>query len=176
MPRTRKRPARYAPEEIPDDDSDSSEIPSDVSSDAEIIEIDLTQSSEEKEANAISSYHMPVDETSQSPAYTREGHTLGASHRHDEQPSQTTSTSSVAETTSIASSAPDVVPTLPAADRGPKRSVEFLCVVCSTLNRFEALNCKYCNTLQRFVVCSHCLVTSDFKKTVHIDADQGAFI
>ncbi len=150
MPRTRKRKTvtRYEPETQPEDDYSSEELPSEVSSDCEIIEIDLTGSSEE-EAMPCTIEDPPEEKSrslvaSSSPALREDG-----------------------STASTATSAPpDVVPVSAGQDRGPKRSVEFLCVICSTLNRFEALNCKYCNTLQRFVVCSHCLVTSDWQKTV----------
>lgn len=140
-----------------------------VSSDCEVIEIDISDASEVAEhacdCNNIYCRHMLLQEEEVAPAHdetenrtpTKKARTLNDSFRAPSTvPVASISQASTvhdAGETSIGSSGP-----LDKQERGPKRSVEFLCTSCGILNRFTAIHCLHCTTLQRFEVCSHCVV------------------
>lgn len=160
----RRQPSRYEPEIRCDDD-----YPSEVSSDCEVIEIDISDSSEVAEhacdCNNIYCRHMLLQEEevekedlTENRTPTKKARTLNDSFRSPRTVpvasiSQATTNDDAGETSTGSSSPLDV------EARGPKRSVEFLCTHCGVLNRFSAIHCLYCKTLQRFNVCSHCVMT-----------------
>ncbi len=137
--RKTRAPLKYVPatQQIDLTDLSSEEYPSEVSSDCEIIEIDISSDSEEEKMAS-----PPLKQRSLKDSFKPPRNTITASAV-----SEATSTSIIGDVESSSS-----------VERGPKRSVEFMCAECGFLNRFEALNCLHCNTLQRFQVCSHCVM------------------